>query len=95
MVISLHTPVADVAVSTLWQSDNLAERTECLRVECFHQRVELYLPVRLDVARIWEPDRQEDEQVSGYENQDKDESDWLRIGDRDEHVHGQGREKEE
>ena len=52
MVISLHTPVADVAVSTLWQSDNLAERTECLRVECFHERVELYLPVRLDVARI-------------------------------------------
>ena len=50
MVISVNALIADVAMSTLWQTNNLAERTETLCIECLQQAHKVNLGVMFDVG---------------------------------------------
>ncbi len=51
MVISVYALIADVAMSTLRQANDLAERTETLCIESLEQAHKVYLRVMFNVGR--------------------------------------------
>ncbi len=51
MVISVNALIADVAMSTLRQANDLAERTETLCIESLEQAHKVYLRVMFNVGR--------------------------------------------
>ena len=68
VVVSLHTLVADVAMSTPWQSDYFAKWAQTLRVECLKKinkvqiMISLYVDARVLISLLEEVDVNEDKE---------------------------------
>ena len=63
VIVALHTLVTDVTVPALGQANDLAEGTERLWVESFHQLDKFDFAAALDVGGFGQPDGGEDEQI--------------------------------
>ena len=64
VVVSVNASIANVAMATLWETNDMTERAQALRVKRLQERHHTYLVVLFNIGSVVSPNCEEDNQVS-------------------------------